>query len=169
MAVARICMLLGWKLLIACLYTWKTSIDVPHLHTPDKVWQGYPGDKTTKKSLPSRIWQNTLTQGWDLRYLSLKFQKKFCVNFKACLQISNIFRFPRVITLTLPSVYKNKQASQRNLYRWIWFGSKLPGDLKIYEPGHEKLCLMSYANNKGADQTAHPRSLISAFVCSLLG
>ena len=32
------------------------------------------------------------------------------------------------------------------------------------EPGHEKMCLMSYANNKGADQPAHPRSLISAFV-----
>ena len=33
----------------------------------------------------------------------------------------------------------------------------------IYEPGHEKMCLMSYAENKGADQPAHPRSLISAF------
>ena len=33
-----------------------------------------------------------------------------------------------------------------------------------YERGHEKTCLMSYANNKGADQTAHLRSLISAFV-----
>ena len=32
------------------------------------------------------------------------------------------------------------------------------------EPGHEKICLMSYANNKGADQPAHPCSLISAFV-----
>ena len=30
-------------------------------------------------------------------------------------------------------------------------------------PGHAKLCLMSYANNKGADQPAHPRSLISTF------
>ena len=38
----------------------------------------------------------------------------------------------------------------------------------IYEPGHEKLCLMSYANNKGADQPAHPRSLISAFVVRCL-
>ena len=27
---------------------------------------------------------------------------------------------------------------------------------------------MSYANNKGADQTAHPRSLISAFVVRCL-
>ena len=25
-------------------------------------------------------------------------------------------------------------------------------------------CLKSYANNKGADQPAHPRSLISAFI-----
>ena len=33
-----------------------------------------------------------------------------------------------------------------------------------YEPGHEKMYLMSNANNKGADQPAHPRSLNSAFV-----
>ena len=31
-------------------------------------------------------------------------------------------------------------------------------------PGHAKMCLMPYANNKGADQAAHPRSLISTFV-----
>ena len=35
-------------------------------------------------------------------------------------------------------------------------------------PVHEKTCLMSYANNKGADQTAHPRSLNSAFVVRCL-
>ena len=34
----------------------------------------------------------------------------------------------------------------------------------IIWPGHAKTCHMSYANNKGADQSAHPRSLISAFV-----
>ena len=34
----------------------------------------------------------------------------------------------------------------------------------LFEPSHEKMCLMSYANNKGTDQPAHPRSLISAFV-----
>ena len=38
----------------------------------------------------------------------------------------------------------------------------------LYEPGHEKMCLMSYANNKDADQPAHPRSLISAFVVHCL-
>ena len=31
------------------------------------------------------------------------------------------------------------------------------------------MCLMSYANNKGADQPAHPRSLISTFVVHCLG
>ena len=30
------------------------------------------------------------------------------------------------------------------------------------------MCLMSYANNKGADQPAHPRSLISVFVVRCL-
>ena len=33
----------------------------------------------------------------------------------------------------------------------------------ICEPGHEKMCLMLYANNKGADQPTHPHSLISAY------
>ena len=30
------------------------------------------------------------------------------------------------------------------------------------------MCLMSHANNKGADQPVHPRSLISAFVVHCL-
>ena len=34
--------------------------------------------------------------------------------------------------------------------------------------GHEIMCLMPYANNKGADQPAHPRSLISTFVVHCL-
>ena len=35
-------------------------------------------------------------------------------------------------------------------------------------PGHVKMCLMSCANNKGADQPAQPRSLISTFVVRCL-
>ena len=31
-----------------------------------------------------------------------------------------------------------------------------------------KMCLMSYTNNKGTDQTVHPRSLMSAFVVQCL-
>ena len=34
----------------------------------------------------------------------------------------------------------------------------------IYGPHHEKICLRGFANNTGADQPAHPRNLISAFV-----
>ena len=36
--------------------------------------------------------------------------------------------------------------------------------------GHhcQKTCLQGFGNNKGADQPAHPRSLISAFVIPLL-
>ena len=46
------------------------------------------------------------------------------------------------------------------------------GIVKMYlntnELGHEKMCLMSYANNKGTDQPVHPRSLISTFVVRCL-
>ena len=40
--------------------------------------------------------------------------------------------------------------------------------LQINEPDHEKTCLMSYSNNKDADQPAHPSSLISAIVVRCL-
>ena len=40
--------------------------------------------------------------------------------------------------------------------------------IQIYEPGHEKMCLMTYVNIKGADQPAHPCRLISAFVVRCL-
>ena len=39
----------------------------------------------------------------------------------------------------------------------------------LKEPHHDKTCLLlPYANNKGADQPAHPHSLISAFVVRCL-
>ena len=37
-----------------------------------------------------------------------------------------------------------------------------------YGPRCKKTCLREFANNKGADQPAHTRSLISAFVIHLL-
>ena len=54
----------------------------------------------------------------------------------------------------------------------IWVYNACP-DLSVwkqdyYGPGHAKICLMTYANNKGADQPAHPRSLISTFVVHCL-
>ena len=35
-------------------------------------------------------------------------------------------------------------------------------------PQREKTCLRGLANNTGADQPAHPRSLVSAFVIRVL-
>ena len=40
--------------------------------------------------------------------------------------------------------------------------------LVILQMYNAKMCLMSYANNKGADQPAHPRSLIRTFVVRCL-
>ena len=42
------------------------------------------------------------------------------------------------------------------------------GDKGSCELGHEKMCVMSFANNKGTDQPAHPRSLINGFVVRCL-
>ena len=39
----------------------------------------------------------------------------------------------------------------------------------LFEPGHAKMYLNPYANNKGADQPAHPHSLFSTFVVRCLG
>ena len=38
----------------------------------------------------------------------------------------------------------------------------------IIGPRREKPCLWGFANNEGADQPAHPRRLISAFVIRFL-
>ena len=40
--------------------------------------------------------------------------------------------------------------------------------ITIYGPRREKTCLWGVANNTGADQPAHSRSLISAFVIRFL-
>ena len=56
----------------------------------------------------------------------------------------------------------NLQSRQLTLFRNGYYMKKK------YEPGHKKPCLMSYANNKGAVQPAHPHSLISAFVVHCL-
>ena len=42
------------------------------------------------------------------------------------------------------------------------------GERSLIGPQREKTCLRGFANNTGADQPAHPRSLISAFVIRFL-
>ena len=51
-----------------------------------------------------------------------------------------------------------------------WGGSYNVSGLTVrfYEPHNDNTCFMSYANNKDADQPAHPRSLISVFVIRCL-
>ena len=49
-------------------------------------------------------------------------------------------------------------------FSMICWHTYLRMDKNINELSHEKMCLISYANNKGADQPAHPCSLISTFV-----
>ena len=49
------------------------------------------------------------------------------------------------------------------------FWPKINVDMPIlYGPRREKTCLRGFGNNKGADQTAHLRSLISSFVIRFL-
>ena len=38
----------------------------------------------------------------------------------------------------------------------------------LFGPQRKETCLRGYANNTGADQPAHPRSLFSAFVIHFL-
>ena len=60
-------------------------------------------------------------------------------------------------------IYYTKSAefdTQNNFYLYI--------AILITGPGHAKMCLMLYANNKSADQPAHPRSLISTFIVRYL-
>ena len=65
-------------------------------------------------------------------------------------KLNNFFKYSNIFKYYFPPSHRNEFKEFTN------------------EPGHEKMCLMSYANNKGADQPAHLRSLISAFVVRCL-
>ena len=45
---------------------------------------------------------------------------------------------------------------------------KMKNYVTLYGPRWEQTCLLEFANNTGADQPAHARSLISAFVIQVL-
>ena len=50
----------------------------------------------------------------------------------------------------------------------MFCGKDMLTEVSIIRPRHEKTCLRGSANNTGADQPAHLRSLISAFVIRFL-
>ena len=67
--------------------------------------------------------------------------------------------FVRTMLCALTSQRANQICLSFNMY-----GSFLDKESEAYGPRREKTCLRGFTNNTGADQPAHPRSLISAFV-----
>ena len=61
-----------------------------------------------------------------------------------------------------------KPVPSRSLEQTLYLLSYRGQFWRLYGPGHVKMCLMPYANNKGADQPPRPRSLISSFVVCCL-
>ena len=53
----------------------------------------------------------------------------------------------------------------KQVNEWSAYSIKFP---LLYGPQDKNTCLQGLANNKGADQPAHARSLISVFVILLL-
>ena len=64
----------------------------------------------------------------------------------------------------MPDTRKGRQDRKTKNKSHIPYLLKAQQYSALHLPGHATMCLMPYANNKGADQPAHPRSLISAFV-----
>ena len=58
------------------------------------------------------------------------------------------------------------------IFDWEWGRNSAPEKSRkshvLLGPQREKTCLRGFANNKGPDQPAHPRSLISVFVIRFL-
>ena len=98
----------------------------------------------------------------------------FCPLKYGCDLCNNInYLVPRVSTYRNTEL--NTSANDRDILYWvsvIFLKLSNEGLLyilkRIHGPGHAKMCLMSYANNKGADQPAHPHSLISTFIVRCL-
>ena len=67
----------------------------------------------------------------------------------------------------ITKIYEKAICAMHKIYK-VSKTVKYSNILKLFELGHEEMCLMSYANNKGADQPAHPRGLISAFIVRCL-
>ena len=65
--------------------------------------------------------------------------------------------------LFLKMIKKEKKSKNVHSYRSSLFKNTIEAG-----PRREKTCLRWVANNKGADQPAHTRSLISTFVIHLL-
>ena len=86
-------------------------------------------------------------------------------NFTQCQAHMHIHHLSILVLYDDPHVQHKQRGDSVSTHLFIHFEPNKP---YLFEPGHEKMCLMSFANNKGADQPAHPRSLISASVVRCL-
>ena len=59
-------------------------------------------------------------------------------------------------------------SSQEDIKQFVFCRENSNTNTAIIGPRLEKTCLLGFANNTGADQPAHPCSLISAFVIHFL-
>ena len=130
------------------------------------------------RSLAAR---NSRTFRIDKLFLSYPTQKLCAWDFAA-----NVFKTFIGKTNKVPHNIL-KGVNQRDMYKtWNLYNYILPSRLysfyhaqlnwacnfncssSLNGPWREKTCLRRFANNTGADQPAHPRSLISAFVIRFL-
>ena len=91
----------------------------------------------------------------------LKFHMKMFVNM-ARLDVGQLFT---------QSARQGHPCTLDTILVLVLFGEGVQGisrNAPLSGPGYAKICLTPYANNKGADQPAHPRSLISTFVVRCL-
>ena len=66
------------------------------------------------------------------------------------------------------NTYWHNRPSPENKFTRIAYVYKGDQTLMSYGPGHAKTSLMPYANNKGTDPPAHPRSPINTFAVRYL-
>ena len=118
--------------------------------------------------------------GGHLGHVTVTIWKKFSfpylkeAPYEIWLQSAQWFQKRRGLKMLTYNTHTYTHTHIRTIEAYLYYKltnePKGSGELKInympskYEPGLEKMCPTPYANNKGADQPAHPRSLISAFV-----
>ena len=120
--------------------------------------------KTSEKIMMGYFWRSVcnLFRFWQVLQLSICIY--FSVNYFYQTN-QNVFGMIKFLIGVSFFFFFHLNMEDHALSYICLFGCKLKiVSLGITEQRHEKTCFMPYANNKGADQPAHPCSLISIFV-----
>ena len=78
---------------------------------------------------------------------------------------------PRYVQWTIPSILYQTRQKNPLVYKGLIITRVTGYNFQyniVFGPRREKTCLRGFTNNKGADQPAHTRSLITAFVVHLM-